>query len=118
MNLKETVQMLRDTADCLQENLSSQFLPVEEATLQSAATRLRTILGDETYFSIQFILNFHTHRNGKPDVEWRIYDGEQSYKGTTLTAALNSCLIALAPVNVEQIEVAQELLLGATVNPF
>ena len=104
--LHETAASLRELADKIDQSGAKINELVKDTTLSHAIGRVRAVLGDKTYKSIEMnIVDSH----GEIAVRWSVYDGNSHHKGPTLEVALNAFLSAHAKPEAEPIESAQDV---------
>lgn len=102
---KQLATLLRTQADEIDACRKALVLPQERYTLQEAIDRLAPLFPD--YGTIEPCICWHS---GQVDVEWKVYDGKQAYKGMSLSAVVDACLAAHAPASVDPVAEVQALL--------
>lgn len=99
MDINETIEKLRETANHLEGLKKKLAMPVQECNVLEVFGKYRAVLGDNTYITVH--VEFGQFKvGGEVSVEWAVYDsssGGVRHKGRTLKQALSSCLAAHAP---------------------
>lgn len=115
MDIQETIEKLRATANYLEGLQAKLTMPVQECNVMEVFGKHRVVLGDNTYITVH--VEFGQFKaGGEVSVEWNIYTstGGERFKGRTLKQALNACLAAYAPKTpsaaVEEIKMVETVL--------
>ena len=121
MNLKETISMLRDTADCLESFKSGVICPDFSGTdLKAAAARLRLAFPGITFSIAAPRIMFYGHHDEPSMDPWSVYvhNGNTdrpvgSFEGKTLAEAVNAALASEAPPTADPVGDIQKALTPA-----
>lgn len=94
--ISNAARELRTLAENMERlNVSLSICP-NDITISEACTRLRSILPERSYCSINLAVNMFQNTD-EPSVEWKIYDGKEFFEGPTLKIAIEKCLASHKP---------------------
>jgi hypothetical protein len=110
--IRDLPDYLRRVAETIEERNAVECLPITGTMdVQEAMRKLRSILGDDSYFTFEVKLTSH---NKQVDVHFHVYDGKKSFDAPTVTGVINAVLDAhKKPEVLDAVETA-----AAALNPM
>lgn len=109
--LQTVADQLRTTAERIETAARALAVPIEDATLSEACETVLAVMGEDLHLSVSISADrfgFSSERGW--ELDYRIYDGNESHHGKSLAGALNAFLIAQQKQPENALQVAEAIV--------